>query len=81
MFSKLLAACGLLALASCAPALLPEVSALEAPANPDLGLRPAASRPIIDGYTHREPADPLSWRKLNQDQSPGKSSDKGAGGQ
>lgn len=81
MFSKLLAACGLFALASCAPARLPELSALEAPANPDLGLRPAATRSIIDGYTHREPQDPQSWRKLNADQSPDKSSKEGAGDQ
>ncbi|SMX49913.1 hypothetical protein [Maliponia aquimaris] len=62
-----------LVLAGCTqPAALPEAGPLTRAAIPDLNAAAPPGPHVV--YTHREIAEPMDWRQLNDAQAPGGSS-------
>lgn len=58
-------------LAGCSASLQPtEVTGYDSPADSQTGIRNTHYHGIIGEYNHREPIDPKSWRKLNEEQTP-----------
>jgi len=56
----------------CSTTFPPEVLAYRDATDGQVGIRSARPTNIIGEYDHREPVDPRPWRKLNDEQSPGK---------
>ena len=60
-------------LSSCAQSVSPiDVIGYQSPADADTAIRDTHHHNIIGEYNHRDPVDPKSWRKLNDDQAPKK---------
>lgn len=58
-------------LAGCSTSLQPtQVTSYETPVDSQTGIRNTHYHGIIGVYNHREPVDPRSWRKLNEEQTP-----------
>lgn len=62
----------LLAGGCAATAPLPTLSAVPGPEDPGTAIHALYPSSVTDGYTARNPVEPGSWRKLNDDQSPGR---------
>lgn len=59
-----------LSVAGCAATTPPDVLPAFNPADPIMGVRDTAYRPVVANYNHREPVDPENWRRLNERVSP-----------
>lgn len=59
-----------ISLNGCVSTLPPEVLTLRDAADAHIGIRHNQPENIIGNYSHRDPVDPKSWRKLNDEQSP-----------
>ena len=58
-------------LVGCSASTTPtEVQGYNSPVDAQNGIRSTHYHGIIGEYNHREPVDPRSWRKLNEEQSP-----------
>ncbi len=69
-YKYLLTAALPLALAACVQSTPADVLGSSRPDNPELGIRNANPGDVIGEYNHREPAEPLPWRRSNDRQSP-----------
>lgn len=58
---------------SAPPAPLPDVSILQKTASPNIAALQPENKSVVQGYEHRTPTDPKSWRELNDQQSSGAS--------
>ncbi len=72
MFRTLFAAAMPLVLAACTAAGRPaDVMSVRSPADTGAGIRNIHHHTVLDGYTHRIPVEPKSWRQQNDSQAPG----------
>lgn len=55
---------------ACALSPLPDVLPLQVPDDPAIGTGYQEYRSVIGPYENRQPTEPKSWRKLNENQSP-----------
>lgn len=56
--------------AGCSRTLPPDVIATQSPVDATAAVKPVRPLNVLGSYTQREPVDPGSWRKLNEQQSP-----------
>lgn len=67
-----LAIAALLLVAGCAGTTPRDVLPAFNPADPIMGIRDTHYHPVVTDYSHREPAEPRDWKRLNEELSPAK---------